>query len=90
MQSALIDIGLERDAFLYVSDFMELGDSDDVDEIPASDVTQQRSPRPPQRMEAQPVLREKLSQSEAQPELVSGEEHAPSSQPRESLVRQIG
>ena len=25
MQSAFVDIGLERDAFLYVSDFMELG-----------------------------------------------------------------
>ena len=24
MQSAFVDIGLERDAFLYVSDFMEL------------------------------------------------------------------
>ena len=30
MQSAFVDIGLERDAFLYVSDFMELEDSDEV------------------------------------------------------------
>src|SRR5215510_10581211 len=29
MQSAFVDIGLERDAFLYVSDFMELEDQDD-------------------------------------------------------------
>ena len=29
MQSAFVDIGLERDAFLYVSDFMELEDHDD-------------------------------------------------------------
>ena len=36
MQSAFVDIGLERDAFLYVSDFMELEDTDDVDEIPAA------------------------------------------------------
>ena len=28
MQSAFVDIGLERDAFLYVSDFMELEDHD--------------------------------------------------------------
>src|ERR1700691_4115773 len=34
MQSAFVDIGLERDAFLYVSDFMELQDEEDVDEIP--------------------------------------------------------
>ncbi len=34
MQSAFVDIGLERDAFLYVSDFMELSEQDeDVDEI---------------------------------------------------------
>src|SRR4029077_13276367 len=34
MQSAFVDIGLERDAFLYVSDFMELTEhDDDVDEV---------------------------------------------------------
>jgi Rne/Rng family ribonuclease len=38
MQSAFVDIGLERDAFLYVSDFMDLEQQDeDLDEvIPAS------------------------------------------------------
>src|SRR6266403_2085996 len=36
MQSAFVDIGLERDAFLYVSDFMELeNQEEDLDEIPA-------------------------------------------------------
>ena len=34
MQSAFVDIGLERDAFLYVSDFMELEDSEDLDDVP--------------------------------------------------------
>ena len=34
MQSAFVDIGLERDAFLYVSDFMETQEEDDLDEIP--------------------------------------------------------
>ena len=35
MQSAFVDIGLERDAFLYVSDFMELESHDeDLEEIP--------------------------------------------------------
>jgi ribonuclease G len=39
MQSAFVDIGLERDAFLYVSDFMELENEDgDLDEIPAPPV----------------------------------------------------
>ena len=36
MQSAFVDIGLERDAFLYVSDFMELQDEDEVEEIPTN------------------------------------------------------
>src|SRR5215469_5725946 len=37
MQSAFVDIGLERDAFLYVSDFMELESQDeDIEEIPTT------------------------------------------------------
>ncbi len=36
MQSAFVDIGLERDAFLYVSDFMELEDSEDMEDVPAN------------------------------------------------------
>ena len=34
MQSAFVDIGLERDAFLYVSDFMEVEEEDEVEEVP--------------------------------------------------------
>ena len=33
MQSAFVDIGLERDAFLYVTDFMELDDTEETDEL---------------------------------------------------------
>jgi Rne/Rng family ribonuclease len=33
MQSAFVDIGLERDAFLYVTDFLELEESEDSDEL---------------------------------------------------------
>jgi Rne/Rng family ribonuclease len=37
MQSAFVDIGLERDAFLYVSDFMEEQDSDeDIETAPVA------------------------------------------------------
>jgi Rne/Rng family ribonuclease len=36
MQSAFVDVGLERDAFLYVSDFMELEDQDEIDELPTN------------------------------------------------------
>src|SRR5690242_5314704 len=46
MQSAFVDIGLERDAFLYVSDFMELQDEEDVDEIPAGRPVQAFQPQP--------------------------------------------
>jgi ribonuclease G len=33
MQSAFVDIGLERDAFLYVTDFLELEDPEEADEL---------------------------------------------------------
>ena len=33
MQSAFVDIGLERDAFLYVTDFLELEDPEESDEV---------------------------------------------------------
>jgi Rne/Rng family ribonuclease len=49
MQSAFVDIGLERDAFLYVSDFMDLEQQDeDLDEaIPANRPA--NDSRPPRR-----------------------------------------
>jgi ribonuclease G len=33
MQSAFVDIGLERDAFLYVTDFLELEEQEETDEL---------------------------------------------------------
>jgi Rne/Rng family ribonuclease len=47
MQSAFVDIGLERDAFLYVSDFMDLEQQDeDLDEaIPATRPLAEAGPR---------------------------------------------
>jgi ribonuclease G len=33
MQSAFVDIGLERDAFLYVTDFLEMEDPEDTEEV---------------------------------------------------------
>ena len=33
MQSAFVDVGLERDAFLYVTDFLELEDQEETDEL---------------------------------------------------------
>ncbi len=50
MQSAFVDIGLERDAFLYVSDFMELEEHDDdlTDSVPANRGVQDLRPQPVQ------------------------------------------
>jgi len=47
MQSAFVDVGLERDAFLYVSDFMDLEQQDeDLDEaIPANRPVMDAQPR---------------------------------------------
>src|SRR5207302_5201990 len=49
MQSAFVDVGLERDAFLYVSDFMELEDQDEdlTDAIPANRGVRDMRPQPP-------------------------------------------
>src|SRR5713101_1712712 len=58
MQSAFVDIGLERDAFLYVSDFMELEDSEDIDEVPTNrPVPERYTPEAPvdQQLEARSV-----------------------------------
>ena len=57
MQSAFVDIGLERDAFLYVSDFLDLQDEEDEDfEVAvktngASDNTRQERGERPERRE---------------------------------------
>jgi len=50
MQSAFVDIGLERDAFLYVSDFMELEEHDEdlTDVVPANRGVQDLRPQPAQ------------------------------------------
>src|SRR6201982_2323609 len=45
MQSAFVDIGLERDAFLYVTDFLELEEQDDAltDVVPTNRPPPQKS-----------------------------------------------
>src|SRR5882672_3399513 len=48
MQSAFVDIGLERDAFLYVSDFMELEDAEDLDDVPTNRPVPERHAGPVQ------------------------------------------
>ena len=49
MQSAFVDLGLERDAFLYVTDFMEeQEDSSDFERIPANGRNEEGQAREPQ------------------------------------------
>ncbi|PYV62818.1 MAG: ribonuclease [Acidobacteria bacterium] len=83
MQSAFVDIGLERDAFLYVSDFMELENQDeDLDELPVITAV-------PEFQSAQPVAAaavESRSDADSQPVAVSQSPAAPSA-PREDRER---
>src|SRR5512143_2060441 len=68
MQSAFVDIGLERDAFLYVSDFMDLEEHDDdfTDVVSASRNVQDM------RTQAAPVAAPEITrgaiETESQPE----------------------
>ena len=84
MQSAFVDIGLERDAFLYVSDFMELQDEDEVEEIPTN-LAPSQPYQSPARTEDQPSISEAAPASEAHsaPEANA----APTLQPGENRER---
>ncbi len=94
MQSAFVDIGLERDAFLYVSDFMELQEHDEdvTDVVPVSRGVQEV---PSQEPELQPHLQQPVEAAgqasgpsfviesepfdeEEQPTAETGEQAAPS------------
>jgi Rne/Rng family ribonuclease len=78
MQSAFVDIGLERDAFLYVSDFMELENQDeDLDELPPVPVVPEFQP-------AQPVPAAVIdSRSEGDTQSAANQVPTPQSAPRE-------
>src|SRR5690242_12089538 len=67
MQSAFVEIGLERDAFLYVSDFMELEDQDDLDEVHTGRVLVESRPQP-QRPDPSALLAAPAEIEEASPE----------------------
>ena len=49
MQSAFVDLGLERDTFLYVSDFLE--EHEDFDRVTGDEHTVRREERPPRHQE---------------------------------------
>jgi len=77
MQSAFVDIGLERDAFLYVSDFLEVGgeeEDDEFGEIPAPRTTVDL--RTPQQLTAE--AQSATTEAEEEYEAESGGEDYPS------------
>jgi hypothetical protein len=90
MQSAFVDIGLERDAFLYVSDFMELQDEDEVEEIPTN-LAPSQPYQSPARTEAQPSEQEATSFVSSNESSVAPQQHAEQSvQPGENRERSNG
>ena len=83
MQSAFVDVGLERDAFLYVSDFMELEEHDEdmTDIVPANRSVQDMRLQP-SRSDSTPVegqASEEAQQTPAAFESTGGEQFESSS-----------
>jgi Rne/Rng family ribonuclease len=94
MQSAFVDIGLERDAFLYVSDFMELEEHDEdlTDSVPAGRGVQDLRPQTAQAEsspEAEPAVE---SEAVLPPEAGAGlvEAGMPSENQAESAAAESG
>jgi Rne/Rng family ribonuclease len=88
MQSAFVDIGLERDAFLYVSDFMELQEEDEVEEISAKgsqpQTFQPQSETEPVGETATPVIAEQTSERVEAPRPVENRDRSNGGDQRES------
>ena len=79
MQSAFVDVGLERDAFLYVTDFLELEDSEETDELEKATVASGN--QPPREVRRQNVPTENNGQRPAQkPGRKAGESAGPPAQ----------
>src|ERR1700758_1953075 len=88
MQSAFVDIGLERDAFLYVSDFMELEEQDEdlTDVIPANRGVQDLRTQPEQAA----AMSQDVFQHDESQAATSREGEPASKQPFESTEHDAG
>jgi len=84
MQSAFVEIGLERDAFLYVTDFMEHPDDEaEFDTIPADDRNRRQAEAPaaqPGRQKAAPVAEAEAEAEESDEPVASEPEQRHDSQ----------
>ncbi len=72
MQSAFVDLGLERDTFLYVSDFFE-EDGDEFDRIDAKPPKQLSSPVRHEPITITPVIDEPVTVREEIPDVIAAE-----------------
>ena len=74
MQSAFVDIGLERDAFLYVSDFMELEEHDEdvTDVVPAGRGVPDMRPQPVQTRSCSRICRAGQTHEEGAARILEG------------------
>src|SRR6516162_6797484 len=91
MQSAFVDIGLERDAFLYVSDFLELTDEEDAEEFgeipaPAATVNLNRQARPAEASAAIETPTNEQAEGVAAVEGISSQDSAGETEGRESAA----
>jgi len=91
MQSAFVDLGLERDAFLYVTDFLEMEDPEDSDEIEKAAVSGPAKPREVRQhrraSEAAPVSETAETTTEEAPAAFAGEEPAQQDEDSEGGAR---
>ena len=89
MQSAFVDIGLERDAFLYVSDFMELEEHDEdlTDVIPAGRPVYDSRPQPAQTQGSAEDAETEQAHGEGSHEF--SQEHEPAQQPDQGEGSQL-
>ncbi len=94
MQSAFVDIGLERDAFLYVSDFLELEDQGDGDEeiVPAHPMPAEGSEGSGETADYDAYPAESSQENGGERAAMSGESRAPreSGEPRAYESRSNG
>jgi ribonuclease G len=83
MQSAFVDLGLERDAFLYVTDFMELEDSEDTDELERAAASGANQPPREVRHSGEGSHRGQVQRQEQQPR-----DRRPTEETREPVARE--
>jgi ribonuclease G len=85
MQSAFVDVGLERDAFLYVTDFLELEDQEETDELEKAAVS--GSNKPPREVRhtggKEPAQQERGSRPGQKPEQKQEARQEPKQEPRQ-------